>query len=194
MDETVSVVRISRDELLKLVENIDDETKDYCINDCIKCWDEKKLWDVPETEENCSLPVAMLNNEEELVSIIFHSNIYGYNTKMLTKIAYIQRLFTPKKFRNKGNFSKLLTILYSCLFEFGYNYTQLFIDDKVTVYKKLNFVTLFDTKDKKYRFVLQPIIHGNMLDNNRIIAKENVYNFYPEYIREYISKQEEKYA
>ena len=198
MDETIKVIRIGRDELLKLVENIDDETKDYCINDCIKCWDEKKLWDVPKTEENClencSLPVVMLNSEGELLSVIFQSNIYGYDTKILTKIAYIQRLFTPKKFRNKGMFSKLLNILYGCLFEVGYNYIQLFIDDKITVYKKMNFQPLFNTKDKKYWFVLQPILHKNMSDNNRITARENIYNFYPPYILEYINEKEEKYS
>lgn len=174
---------VSRDELLKLVSEIDDETKTYCIDDCIKCWDDKKLWG--------QYPFALLSDEGELLSVVFYSAeqyMQNYN------IAYIQRLFTPLKHRNKGYFSHLITQLHTMFFDLNFDFIQMFIDKKVSVYRKLNFKTLFDTRDCKYEFCLHPVFHNNIKKNNELVIKEGIYNFYSIDILQYIEHKITKYV
>jgi hypothetical protein len=187
-----NIKHVTRLEYINLVEGIDKETKEYAINDCLKCWDDKRLWQPTNLP---SSPVVMLNDEGELLSVIFPCTeiVHNEESLVMAKIAYIQRLFTPKKFRKQGNFTKLLSCYYEHLFDTHYAYIKMFIDKEIELYKHLNFHGLFDTKDGKYSFCMQPIVHQNMIKNNNLVAKEKLENFYQPSIIQYIDKMKAKY-
>ncbi|NBP03730.1 MAG: hypothetical protein EBU90_27255 [Proteobacteria bacterium] len=173
---------VDRHNLLDLTENIDSETKDYCVNDCIKCWDEKQLWD--------DSPPVTLQKAGELLSVIF------WSTEIVNgeKVVYIQRLFTPKEHRQKGYFTMLLRQLHYEQFDKGYRFIKMFIDRQVKVYKDLNYVSVFDTRDGKYAFCLQPMLCWDLKNSNTIVARGHLYDFYSRPVIEYIETQIIKYA
>ena len=81
------IMRITRPELIRLAESFDDETKQYCLNDCIPTWDNKRLWD--------SASPYVLQVDNNIVSVIF-ANILNHTCA--SKIIYIQRMITPKQY------------------------------------------------------------------------------------------------
>lgn len=185
----LKTTRLTKEELLKYIENIDEESKQYCLNDCITCWDSKDLW--------LYKPIALINENDELLSVIFWSFDYIDNPGLFVEdssIAYIQRLFTPLKHRNKGYFTFLILELYRELFDAEIRYVKLFIKKNVNIYKELNFVSLFDTKDGEYEFCMQPILFNELKRNNEIVAKNGLTGFFSPTILEYIEYIKLKYT
>lgn len=170
---------ITRTELLDYSNNFDEETKQYCLNDCIKTWDDKNLWEFK--------PIAFINDNNELVCIIFYNYIQNNN------IMYIQRLFTPLKFQKKGYFTNLLTLLYEQAFNYGCKFIQMFIKPSIGIYKQLNFIPLFDTVSG-YQFCLTPVLCRDLQHNNQLVVLNKTCNFYNECMQEYINTIRQKYA
>lgn len=181
MDISSNIKLLERQELVTLVQDIDTETKDYCIDDCIKCWDEKNLWG--------HRPWGLVI-DGKLKSVIF------WNLEVVDdqQVAYIQRLFNPVEARGKGHFTQLLTELYKALFDNNYRFVKLFMDKKVALYQRLNFTSLFDTRDQKYSFCLQPMLSFDLKLNNVIVAQNGVHTFYTKGVMDYIESQIIKYA
>ena len=82
-------MRITRDNLIELAQSFDDETKDYCLNDCIPTWDNKGLWQYDQP--------YVLKVSDDIVSVIFLNTVHTHTAN----IVYIQRLFTPKQYLGK---------------------------------------------------------------------------------------------
>lgn len=177
----MTLKRINREELIKLAQTFDVETKDYCLNDCIPTWDNKGLWK--------HYPPYALEVDGQLVSFTFLS------TKQTgtSNIVYIQRVFTPQQFRKRGYFTELLCQIYSKFFNIGYNYIQLFHKPSVKLYKELNFMSVFQTLDG-YEFCLQPIICNDLKFNNQLIASNKTCKFYTDDDMKYIESMKKIYA
>lgn len=173
---------LTREDLLKHVENIDKETKQYCISDCVSCWDTKDLW--------MYRPHALIDENNELLCVVF----WSVENVGLEQIVYVQRLFTPIKHRNKGHFTTLIGEVYKDFFDIGFKHMKLFIKKNVAIYKELNFVSLFNTKDGEYEFCMQPILFNELKKNNEIVAKNGVAGFFSPPIVEYIEDIKQKYT
>ena len=176
------IMRITRPELIRLAESFDDETKQYCLNDCIPTWDNKRLWD--------SASPYVLQVDNNIVSVIF-ANILNHSCA--SKIIYIQRLFTPKQYRTQGHFTELLTQVYKMAFDFGCGFMQLFYKPDLHIYKKLNFMPLFTTLEG-YEYCLQPMLCADMKHNNQIVMLNKNCNFYNESASNHIDIIKQKYA
>ena len=176
------IMRITRPELIRLAESFDDETKQYCLNDCIPTWDNKRLWD--------SASPYVLQVDDNIVSVIF-ANILNHSCA--SKIIYIQRLFTPKQYRTQGHFTELLTQVYTTAFDFGCGFMQLFYKPDLHIYKKLNFMPLFTTLEG-YEYCLQPMLCADMKHNNQIVMLNKNCNFYNESASNHIDIIKQKYA
>lgn len=175
-------MRITRPELIRLSESFDEETKHYCLNDCIPTWDNKRLWE--------SADPYVLQVDNNVVSVIF-ANILNHSCT--SKILYIQRLFTPKQYRNKGYFTELLTQVYTTAFDFDCRFMQLFYKPDLHIYKKLNFMPLFTTLEG-YEYCLQPMLCADMKYNNQIVVLNKNCNFYNDSIINYIDIMKQNYA
>lgn len=175
---------LNKQQLLDYSKQFDSETLAYCIDDCIATWDRKNLWFY-------NPPRALIDEgQDQLLSVIFYSTELWLNAR----VAYVQRLFTPVKHRNHGHFSKLITNLYEELFDKHYKFIKMFTVKTAGVYHTLNFTTLFDTRDQKYSFCLQPIVYQNMKINNQLVASNGPYGFYSKSIMQYIETQIKEYA
>jgi len=174
-------MRITRDNLIELAQSFDDETKDYCLNDCIPTWDNKGLWTYDQP--------YVLKIGDDIVSVIFLNTVHTHTAN----IVYIQRLFTPKQYRKQGYFTELLTQVYIEHFNSGYHYMQLFYKPTVNIYKQLNFISLFTTLEG-YEYCLQPMLCADMKHNNQLAILNKSCNFYNDDVTEYINSMKQKYA
>lgn len=173
--------------ITKLAEQFDDETKNYYFNDCLINYNNKSATTAFEF-------YGLVDDYGEVLTvfIISTSCLFDINMRSIDRVAYIERCFTPLKHRCKGYFTLSLSMLHNLYFNRGYNYIKMYMDKNVKVYNKLNFARLFDTKDGKYTFCLQPLIHRDFYKNNTLTAKEGVYNFYTDQALQYITNMQSK--
>jgi len=151
---------IDKPTLLHLLEECDEDTKQVFTEDYIPNWDNKFLWDI-------APPLALLV-DGYLACIVFY-NYVTISDVTHEKTLYIQRTYTVPEFRRKGYFKTLIISVVSRSFNLNCRSMYMFCDvDFIGAWKKLRFVPLSKTIDKKYFFVTAPILCSSIEYSNLV--------------------------